>query len=117
MSIDGIGRGGPPAPGAGVGGVAAGEVGGAGALEAAQNVSGAEAARGSEALGQLERGEIALPQYLDQTVSQALQHLSGQLSPEQLGFVRTELRRQLENDPALRELVRRSTGQLPAGED
>jgi hypothetical protein len=74
---------------------------------------GSDALAGSEALGQLQRGELSLPQYLDVTVQHAVQHLEGKLSSEQLGFVRSELRRQLETDPTLQELVRRTTGQLP----
>jgi hypothetical protein len=112
MSIDSIGRGGPPG---GVGSIAdalpasgAAEIGGA-------LPSGGVA--GSEALGQLQRGELSLSQYLDVTVQQAVQHLEGKLPNEQLSFVQSELRRQLESDPILQELVRRTTGQLPNAGD
>jgi hypothetical protein len=40
-------------------------------------------------------------------------HLEGRLSPEQLEFVKEELRAQLQSDPVLIELVRRATGQSP----
>jgi hypothetical protein len=110
MSIDGIGRSGPPP---GIGAATEVQVGGTAELGSTTASSGAV---GSEALAQLQRGEITLPQYLDATVQQAVQHL-GQLPAEQLDFVRTELRRQLETDPALLELVRRTTGQAPTVND
>jgi hypothetical protein len=112
MSIDGIGRGGPP------GGVAS--IADALPAGGAPEIGGASSSRGvagSEALGQLQRGELSLSQYLDVTVQQAVQHLQGKLPSEQLGFVRAELRRQLESDPALQELVRRTTGQAPGASD
>lgn len=113
MSVDGIGRGGPP--------VGVGSIGDALPASGAAEIGGARAGggvAGSEALAQLQRGELSLSQYLDVTVQQAVQHLEGKLSTEQLGFVRVELRRQLESDPTLQELVRRTTGQLPsAGDD
>lgn len=119
MSIDGIGGKGPLPPSAGAAEVAATQLGQSVEVAATQGpaAAGTEATAGSEALAQLERGEIGLPQYLDATVQQAVQHLQGQLSAEQLGFVQGELRRQLQSDPALMELVRRTTGQLPSGGD
>jgi hypothetical protein len=67
----------------------------------------------SDALGRLERGEINVDQYLDQRVTEAVEHLSGKLGPEQLEFVKDTLRDQLKTDPVLMELVRRSVGNLP----
>lgn len=111
MSIDGIGkRGGvtpgapeAPAPGAApaagsfeVGGVA--PVGAVGATE------------GGDAFLALERGEISIEQYLDARVEGAVAPLVSKLSPEQLEFVRAELRAALETDPVLVELVRKTTG-------
>lgn len=108
MSVDGIGRGGPP--------VGVGAIGDAAPTQGATEIGGTGASGGvaaSEALGQLQRGELTLSQYLDISVERAVQHLAGKLPAEKLGFVRVEMRRQLENDPILQELVRRTTGQLP----
>ena len=114
MSIDGIGRSGPPGPPAGVSPSEASAVEGSASVGASPEV---QHVRGSEALGKLERGELNLSQYLDLSVQQAVQHLQGNLPADQLGFVRAELRRQLETDPVLVELVRRTTGQVPAASD
>ena len=64
-------------------------------------------------LDQVQRGEVGLDAYLDVRVSDAVGHLEGRLSPEQLEFVKEELRAQLQSDPVLIELVRRATGQSP----
>jgi hypothetical protein len=112
MSIDGIGRGGPPS---GVASIADAVPASAAAEIGSVRAGGGVA--GSEALGQLQRGELSLSQYLDVIVQQAVQHLEGKLPSEQLSFVRAELRRQLESDPTLQELVRRTTGQLPSAGD
>jgi hypothetical protein len=106
MSIDGVGKppGGPP----GIGGT-----GGIGKTGEGFHVDGPKAAAstgGSEALGQLQRGEISVDQYLDTRVEQAVDHLKDKLSAEQLEFVRDSLREQLASDPVLVELVRRATG-------
>jgi hypothetical protein len=108
MSIDGIGKPGgigpaAPAPGASP---AQGqfEVGGAAAAPAAA------ATAGSDAFLALERGELSVEQYLDARVESAVAPLVSKLSPEQLEFVRGELRGALETDPVLVELVRKSTG-------
>ena len=58
-----------------------------------------------------------LDAYLDIRVADAVGHLEGKLSPEQLEFVKEELREQLRSDPVLIELVRRATGQSPEPAD
>lgn len=68
-------------------------------------------------LEQVQRGEIRLDAYLDVRVADAVGHLEGKLSPEQLEFVKGELRAQLESDPVLIELVRRATGHTPEARD
>lgn len=107
MGIDGIGkRGGvaPGAPGASVPGSF--EVGAKPAADAAV----AKLATGaSEAFLALERGELGLEQYLEARVEGAVAPLVSRLSPEQLEFVRAELRAALETDPVLVELVRKTT--------
>ena|SRR5258706_2456633 len=65
---------------------------------------------GSDALSALERGEISVEQYLNAQVENAVAPLASTLSPEQLDFVRQELRAGLETDPVLLELVRKTTG-------
>jgi hypothetical protein len=117
MSIDGIGkRGGIPA-GAPVPGATStpGEfkLGGADQTGAAEQAAAPGAS--SDALGALERGEISVDQYLDARVQSAVAPLEASLSPDQLQFVRTELRAALENDPVLVELVRKATGVMPSG--
>lgn len=64
-------------------------------------------------LERVQRGEVGLDAYLDVRVNDAVGHLEGRLSPEQLEFVKEELREQLQSDPVLIELVRRATGQSP----
>ena len=109
MSIDGIGKRGGVAPGASVPGAApapgAFEVGGSAPASAAGAAEGA-----SDAFLALERGEIDVAQYLDARVESAVAPLVSKLSPEQLEFVRAELRAALETDPVLVELVRKTTG-------
>lgn len=109
MSIDGIGKRGGVVPGASVPGAApAGssfELGGPDVAEAS-----AASAASSDAFLALERGEISVDQYLDARVEGAVAPLLSRLSPEQLEFVRAELRTSLTTDPVLVELVRKSTG-------
>jgi hypothetical protein len=117
MSIDGIGAGAPPG---GIGGPRgpSGPIGprGAGESFSVERGEQAERAGGSPALARLERGEIGLDQYLDESVADAVRHLEKRLPPEQLEFVRDSLRDQLRTDPVLIELVKRATGSAPADE-
>jgi hypothetical protein len=120
MGIDGIGK--PPTPPTGVGGtsgaaggVPSGEtfrVGQSARSEAAANETVGAAPVASSELERLARGEISLNDYLDAQVGEATRHLTGKLSPEQLDFVKTSLRAQLETDPVLIELVRRATAKV-----
>jgi hypothetical protein len=114
MSIDGIGKGGGVPPGAGAPGAAPAQ----GSFElgssaGAQGASGAPG--GSDAFSALERGEISVEQYLDARVESAVAPLLSRLSPDQLEFVRSELRQALETDPVLVELVKKTTGAISAG--
>lgn len=107
MSIDGIGKRGGVAPGASVPEAAPAttfELGGAEAASSATAATGA-----SDAFLALERGEINVDQYLDARVESAVAPLLARLSPEQLEFVRAELRSALTTDPVLVELVRKTT--------
>jgi hypothetical protein len=115
MGIDGIGK--PPAPPSGGVGGPAGTLGPSStgksfdvAPSDAASATSATAPTGSPELERLGRGEISLDQYLQTRVDEATQHLSGKLSPEQLDYVKSTLRAQLESDPVLIELVRRATG-------
>ena len=111
MSIDGIGKRGGVAPGASVPGAAPA---GSFEVEAAAAAGAPEAANGSDAFQALERGEISVDQYLDARVESAVAPLMSRLSPEQLEFVRGELRSALTTDPVLVELVRKTTsGAVP----
>lgn len=105
MGIDGIGK--PPAPGpldpAGPTSAKTGKT-----FEVAAAAPG-ESASGSEALSRLRSGQISIDEYLEDRVEHAVGHLTPQLSPEQLEFVKETLREQLSQDPVLVELVRRTT--------
>jgi hypothetical protein len=109
MSIDGIGKRGGVAPGEAASGAAAPAHGSfeLGAPDAAGAASAAGGA--SDAFHALERGEISVNQYLDARVESAVEPLLSRLSPEQLEFVRAELRSALTTDPVLVELVRKTT--------
>jgi hypothetical protein len=107
MSIDGIGKRGGVAPGAAVPGAKPAQGGfEVGATEATEAVASAA----SDVFLALERGELSVEQYLDARVESAVAPLVSKLSPEQLEFVRGELRGALETDPVLVELVRKTTG-------
>jgi hypothetical protein len=114
MGIDGVGK-----PGAGFPPVSVGAVGGGRGTEAdgsfrVEPGASVEPAGGSDALDQLTRGELSLNEYLDLRVAEATLHLEGKLPTDQLEFVKDSLREQLGTDPVLVELVRRSTGSVPA---
>jgi hypothetical protein len=113
MSIDGIGKPGGIAPGAPAAG--AGPTQGSFEVGAPSVAAPASEAGGSDAFQALERGEISVDQYLDARVESAVAPLVSRLSPEQLEFVRGELRGALETDPVLVELVRKTTGAGSAG--
>jgi hypothetical protein len=113
MGIDGIGQGGgAPKVDGGTGSV--GSVGGERFELAAEEV---ERSEGVELLEQVQRGDVPLDAYLDVRVDDAVAHLEGKLSPEQLEFVKEELREQLRTDPVLLELVRGATGRSPEAQD
>jgi hypothetical protein len=107
MGIDGIGKPPPIAPA----GAPAAPAGAGGEF----GVTRAEGAAPSGELARLERGELGLDQYLDAKVDAATAHLTARLAPEQLDFVRSTLRTELESDPLLLELARRATGKTPEG--
>jgi hypothetical protein len=77
------------------------------------STEGVEPSPGAGLLERVQRGEVGLDAYLDVRVNDAVGHLEGRLSPEQLDFVKEELRAQLQSDPVLIELVRRATGHSP----
>lgn len=113
MGIDGIGQGG----GASKIGSGVTSVGGPDTDKFEVATEGVERSGGAELLEQVQRGEVQLDAYLDVRVQDAVGHLEGKLSPEQLEFVKEELREQLRSDPVLMELVRRATGQSPEAQD
>jgi hypothetical protein len=108
MGIDGIGKPGganvPPQVGSARTESAEGFTVGAASEAAAASKAGP-----SDALDRLQRGELALEEYLDMQVEAATAHLRS-LPPDQLDFVRETLRAELREDPVLVELVRRATG-------
>jgi hypothetical protein len=105
MGIDGIGK--PPAPGpVDPAGATSAKTGAT--FEATAGAQ-AESASGSDALSRLRSGQISTDQYLEDRIDHAVGHLTAQLSPEQLQFVKDTLREQLSQDPVLVELARRAT--------
>lgn len=113
MGIDGIGQGGgAPKVSPGVT-----SINGPDSEKFELSTESVERSEGAELLEQVQRGEVQLDAYLDVRVNDAVGHLEGKLSPEQLEFVKEELREQLRSDPVLIELVRRATGQSPEAQD
>ncbi len=112
MSIDGIGKRGGLIPTANVPGAAS--TPGSFQVGSPQAVVASTEAAGSDAFQALERGDINVEQYLDARVEGAVAPLLSRLSPDQLEFVRTELRSALETDPVLVELVRKTTAAVPS---
>lgn len=111
MGIDGIGQGGGASKVTGGGSI--GSVAGPESERFELSTESVERSEGAELLEGVQRGEVQLDAYLDVRVNDAVGHLEGKLSPEQLAFIKEELREQLRNDPVLIELVRRATGQSP----
>jgi len=116
MGIDPIGKTGGP------GGIAPSALGGV------ENVSGpeefsiqnAEKASDIDAASPLERlraGEIDVNRYLDARVEQATAHLVNRVDGDKLAFIRSTLRAQLEQDPALADLVQRATSSVRSSFD
>jgi hypothetical protein len=114
MGIDGIGRPSTP-PGLDGGNIAlestttqSGKAFGVGA-KSVDAVTSTESTQPSSILTRLERGEVTREQYLDFRVDEAVSPFASRLTPDQLNFMRTTLREQLEIDPTLIELSRRAT--------
>jgi|SRR5687768_12225172 hypothetical protein len=115
MGIDGIGKPGPGRPPDGVsGGAGSSAVTGARGEPFKVEAGASAGVQGSDDLARLHRGELSLDAYLDARSAEAVRHLEGKLSAEQLEFVRQTLREQLATDPVLVELVRRATGGVPS---
>jgi hypothetical protein len=113
MSIDGVGKPGTPPVGVGSPGPTTGPE--RGETFAVPGGRGAESAAAVDALGRVGRGELGIDEYLNLRVAEATRHLDGKLPEEQLEFVRFTLREQLNTDPVLVELVRRTTGNVAGG--
>jgi hypothetical protein len=115
MSINGIGKGGPPVgvPGDIAPAGRAGQAGPTGGEFSASKSEASQKVQGASALDQLRAGTLTLPQYLDVKVGEATHHLDGKVSGEQLAFVKSSLRAQLSSDPVLIDLVKAATGSLP----
>ena len=109
MGIDGIGKVGGPGP---IAPPTAGGIDHASGPEefSLQRTEKALDVEAASPLDQLRAGEIDVDGYLDARVEQATSHLVDRLDQEKLAFIRSSLRTQLEQDPALIELVKRATG-------
>jgi hypothetical protein len=114
MGIDGIGKGGvrPPATGIDRSSSSTAEVGSP-SNEFKVGKTAASNAPVAASLDQVRSGAISVSQYLDLKVDEATSHLAHRLSAEQYSFIRKSLREQLSSDPALVDLVKAATGQLP----
>jgi hypothetical protein len=130
MGIDRIGKSGAPAPLPEVGGASpSGPVGAAfhvpkvGAPSGGSSVAGGSSAVPAGApldaavppvgaLDRLRSGEVDLDGYMNLKVDEATAHLSA-LPPAQLDAIRSALRERISSDPALVDLVRAATGQVP----
>jgi hypothetical protein len=120
MGIDGIGSKGPPlpppAPTATGGPARSGPTGSTFQVPKggdAALVTPAAAAAPHSPLDRLRAGEIDLATYTNLKVDEATGHLSG-LPASTLEGIRRALRERIASDPALVELVRTATGQVPA---
>jgi hypothetical protein len=67
------------------------------------------------ALDRLRSGEVDLDGYVNLKVDEATAHLSA-LPSAQLDAIRSALRERISSDPALVDLVRAATGQVPTGQ-
>jgi hypothetical protein len=114
MGIDGIGKGGSPPPATGIdrSSPSTAELGSPGA-EFKVGKAASSDAPAAASLDQVRSGAISISQYLDLKVNEATSHLAQRLSAEQFSFIRQSLREQLSSDPALVDLVKAATGQLP----
>lgn len=116
MAIDGIGRGGGPPKIDGQPGKAE-RAGGAKfsvpTAAAPLATTGAQATNAAEVLKQVRSGEMSLNAYLEVRVDEAVEHLDGSLTSEQMDYIKQQLRNQLHDDPVLTDLVRRATGKRP----
>jgi hypothetical protein len=63
-------------------------------------------------VGQLQSGQLSEGQYLDIRVEQAVNHLIGRITAEQVDIVRATLRERLSTDPLLISMARRATSTL-----
>ena len=115
MGIDGIGKGGARPPATGIdrsSSPSAGEIGSPSSEFKVAKTAATEAPA-AVSLDQVRSGAISISQYLDIKVSEATSHLTDRLSTEQVSFIRASLREQLSSDPALVDLVKAATGELP----
>lgn len=64
----------------------------------------------SSLIDRLQKGELSVDQYLEERVEQAVAPFSAALGADDLEFVKSSLRAELESDPVLVELASRATG-------
>lgn len=115
MAIDGIGR--PPIPGAPTS--VAGEIPRATSRSEFQIKPAAESGAtsstlpvGNSLVNQLHAGQLTQDQYLDIRAEEAVRHLVGKVSTEQIDLIRATLRERLSTDPLLINMIRRATSTL-----
>ena len=114
MGIDGIGKPGPGGLPPDLGGVRGSEgSSGKGEAFSVSRASEVGSVDASGPLQALQRGEIGFDAYLDHRAAEAVRPLEGKLGADELEFVRSAIREQLETDPVLVELVQRATGRVP----
>ena len=120
MSIDRIGKGGsPPVGGAATGTPSAGPTAETGKPfevkrpDASAPAQPTSAVADTSPLEQLQVGKLDLDGYLNAKLEQATAHLKS-VPKVQLEQIRTMLREQLSSDPALADLDKHATGQVPS---
>ena len=105
MGIDSIGK--PKAPVAGLPNASSSvsDVSGTSTFEVRTNKT--EGVTATSDVDELQAGKISVDDYLDRKVAAATQHLDGKVAAEKLQWIRETLRTQLQQDPMLKEMVRR----------
>lgn len=114
MTIDRIGKGSGVAP------TDVGATSGAASAKKTFSVDGAAPVDGAAATSPADAvraGTMDVRSYVDLRVDEATRHLEGKLAPADLDSVRSMLRAQIADDPAVRELVKAATGAFPPSGD
>jgi hypothetical protein len=114
MTIDRIGKGSGVTPADGGAATGAASAKKTFSVDGPSGVGAAEAASPADAV---RAGKMDVSAYVDLRVEEATRHLEGKLAPSDLDSIRSMLRAQIADDPAVRELVKAATGAFPPSGD